>query len=133
VTANRVLAASRGLSEEDIAEVDKIHEQLEGIIEKRVGMGFNLTIEAKIKELEFRLQRLWRFPEDSAYHTWAKRYEFKCLWAFRKWRCNTTGEVFEIPLSVEERDFFIWGDQDTCLDVGRLNMYARFSNCTEVC
>lgn len=132
MTANRTLAKFLSLSEEEIADIDKIHEQLEGIIEKRVGMGFNLTIEAKIKELEFRLQRLWGFSQDPTYHTWAKRYEFKCLWAFRKFKCNTTGEVFEIPLSVEECDFFTWGDQDTYLDIGRLNMYARFSNCTEV-
>lgn len=133
MTANRALAESRGLSEEDIAGIDAIHKQLEAIIEKRVGMGFNRAVELKIKELEFKLQELWGFSKDVRYHTWAARYEFKCLWAFRKWRCNTTGEVFEIPLSVEECDFFTWGDPDTYCDVGRLNMYARFSNCTEVC
>jgi len=55
---------------------------------------------------------------------------FKQKWLNRRFKCNTTGEVFEIPDSVYETAFYAWGE--AYIDVGRLNMYSRFSNCTEI-
>lgn len=55
---------------------------------------------------------------------------FKDVWAGRVFRCNSTGEELVIPDSVQERDFYPFGE--AFVDVGRLGEYCRMGNCEEV-
>lgn len=120
---NMELAEERGLSKETITLIGDCQNQLTDIIEKRVGQGFSKEIYNYIEQREYELQALWGFSQDSSYHTWKKRYEFKCQWANRTFRCKDTGVEFTIPECVEEGAFFIIGQG--FLDVGRLNDYSR--------
>lgn len=117
---NTKLAEERGLDQEDIELINLIHEQLEVLINRT---KYNQVVYDTIENLENALQCLWRFPQDPSYHTWKKRYEFKCQWVNRTFRCKDTGIEFTIPECVEECAFFIIGK--AFLDVGRLNAYIR--------
>ena len=131
MTANRELAKLRGLSDEDISQIDDIHEQLEALITKRGSLGvFNQAVYDKIEDLEFRAQELWGFPQDNNFHTWKHAYEFKCQWIGRKFRCMTTGEELTIPEDVYETAFYKIGEG--FVDTGRLNAYSRFSGVQEI-
>ena len=131
MTANRELAKRRDLSDEDISQIDEIHEQLESLITKRSPLGvFNQAVYDKIEDLEFRAQELWGFPQDKNFHTWKHVYEFKCQWVGRKFRCTKTGEEFTIPEDVYETAFYKIGEG--YVDTGRLNFYSRFSGVQEI-
>lgn len=119
MTINMQLAKLKGLCEEDIEHINLIHEELEVLLKCKYSKQIYETIE----NLEYLLQHLWGFPQDPSYHTWKKRYEFKCQWANRTFRCKDTGVEFTIPEGVEEGAFFIIGKG--WLDVGRLNAYSR--------
>lgn len=54
----------------------------------------------------------------------------KALWSGRVFRCNSTGEEMVIPDTVQERDFYPFGE--AFVDVGRLGEYCRMGNCEEV-
>ena len=128
---NKWLAKERELSDEDCQKLDEIHQEISSILENKAFFGtFDKDIYNHIEDLEYELQRLWGFEQNCAYHRHKHEYEFRCQWVGRKFRCNTTGMVFEIPKDVKERDFLSFGE--AYLDVGRLNLYSRFSNCTEI-
>ena len=127
---NMQLAKARGLSDEEIKQIEHLQRRLELYLEHGCIHGYYESLYYAIEEEEYLLQRLWGFPQDSDYHTWKHRYKFKSQWAGRTFRCNTTGEEFTIPNSVEERDFYSFGE--AFVDVGRLDCYSRFSNCKEV-
>ena len=123
MTANRTLARMRGIPDEDVQEIDKIHEQLDKLM-SRAGIGvFNTSVYNAIEQLEEKLQVLWRFGIDPSMHTWKRAYEFKCQWCSRRFQCVETGEEFTIPFEVKERDYFSFGK--AAIDVGRLNGYHR--------
>ena len=131
MTANRQLAEARGLSEEAINEIDRIHSLIDEFTRAWVGEPFSQGRKDEIHSLEYLLQRLWGFPEDCDYHRYAHEYEFKCQWVGKKYRCRKTAEVFEIPYEVKERDCYFFGD-GAMIDAGRLNYYARFSGVEKV-
>lgn len=124
MTANRDLARLRGISEETCQYIDEVHRGLNNLLALWAGESWEEPRHKLIESTEFMLQELWGFEQDSAYHTWTKRYKFKTEWAGRVFRCTTTGECFTIPASVEERDFYQIGEGG--VDVGRLNFYSRF-------
>lgn len=127
---NMQLAKAQRLSDEEIEQIEHLQGRLGLHLEHGCLHGYDEDLYATIEEKEYLLQTLWGFPEDSDYHTWKHRYKFKSQWAGRTFRCNTTGEEFIIPNSVEERDFYSFGE--AFVDVGRLDSYSRFSNCREV-
>lgn len=127
---NIQLAKARGLSDEEIKQIECLHGSLKLCLECGCTHGYDEDLYKAIEQFEYLLQDLWGFPQDSDHHTWKHRYKFKSQWAGRTFRCNTTGEEYTIPNSVEERDFYSFGK--AFVDVGRLDGYSRFSNCTEV-
>lgn len=130
MTANPELLIQRGISEESTQEINRIHNQLNAILEKRVRMGFIQELYDYIESQELKLQELWGFPQDKNYHTWKNRYKFKCQWTGRVFKCIQTEIEFEIPNSVNERDFYVIGRG--FVDVGRLDSYCRFSGVEEL-
>lgn len=127
---NMQLAEVRGLSDETIEWIKYLHEKMESYLEDGCLNGYSESLYTTIEKTEYVLQCLWGFPQDPDKHTWKHLYRFKCQWAGRTFRCAITGEEFTIPNSVEEGDFFSFGK--AFVDVGRLDYYCRYSNCTEV-
>lgn len=123
MTANKELAELRGIGEEDILEIDRIHDLIEKFIRAWVKEPFSQARKDEIHSLEYLLQSLWGFPQDCDYHRYANEYEFKCHWAGRTFRCADTGAEFTIPYDVQETDCFQIGNG--AIDVGRLNFYSR--------
>lgn len=62
---NVALADKQGLTEEDREHLDKVYEELFHALEHPEEFA---DIEANIRQIEFNLQRLWRFPEDPKFH-----------------------------------------------------------------
>lgn len=120
---NMRLARERGLGEGGIEAIKATHEVLNEMLSSGQVGSFSHDMYDNIEACEYLLQDLWGFPKDPAFHTWKHRYNFKCQWAGRKFRCTRTGEEFIIPNSVEERDYFSFGD--SAIDVGRIGCYCR--------
>ena len=129
MSANRTLAKLRGISEETIAEIDALHIQLEKLVSRATNGQFNTSVYNAIKQIENKLQVLWGFGIDPAFHTWKRLYEFRCQWIGRKFKCKNTGEELIIPENVREKDFYPFGD--CFVDVGVLNGYSRFGGPVE--
>lgn len=129
MSANRELAELRGISEESILEIDRIHDLIDKFTRAWVKEPFTQSRKDEIHSMEYLLQQHWGFPQDCDYHRYADEYEFKCQWVGKTFVCVNTGEQFTIPYDVQERDFFSFGE--AFVDVGRLNCYSRFSNCVE--
>jgi hypothetical protein len=123
LTANRELAEQRGISEEDILEIDRIHALIDKFTRAWVKEPFSQGRKDKIHAMEYLLQRLWGLPQDCGYHRYAREYEFKCQWVGCTFKCTDTGVEFTIPYDVQERDYFQIGNG--AIDVGRLNSYSR--------
>lgn len=130
MTVNKYLAQKMCISEEDELEIEAIHQVLSDILKTEINNGLNNHYYDVIEDLEYELQYLWGFPKDGDKHTWKNRYKFKCQWAGRKFQCTETGEVFIIPDTVEETDFYPVGKG--YIDVGRLGSYNRWSGIKEI-
>jgi len=127
---NKSLALRQGLSEEEIEDIDFIHEKLNECITENCTKPFNQDIYNDIEESEFHLQKLWGFTQNPDYHTWKNEYKFKCDWVGRVFQCTETGKKFTIPTLVEEKDFYNIGNG--YLDVGVLEGYSRWSGVKEI-
>lgn len=92
MTASRELAKLRGLSEETVDEIDTLHIQLEKLVSRATNGHFNTSVYNAIEQIENKLQVLWGFGIDPAFHTWKRLYEFRCQWIGRKFKCKNTGE-----------------------------------------
>ena len=130
---NKELAISRGLSDDDIARIEDVHERIDGLMNvgiRRPGMWAEEQLEEHITALDYVLQYLWGFQMDKSRHRYLNEYRFKKQWFGRKIKCVSTGEVFTIPFEVRECDFFKVGDG--FIDVGRLDAYCRMAGVVEV-
>lgn len=123
MTANLELAKERGLSEEEIVEVNKLHNHLEALIDYSISKSWSKEIEDAIHEMENSLQRLWKFPEDKRFHTWAPRYAFLCTWFGRTFKCLDTGETITLGKDIRPKQFISFGK--CAIDLGVLNGYSR--------
>lgn len=133
MTASRGLAAQRGISEETCKQIDYVHECIDEFINTALLISWpDDFVKDCLAIYEEELQRLWNFPVDldPRFHTYFDKYLFKKQWYNRSFRCNSTGQEFRVPMSVQECQFFQWGQ--AYLDTGRLNSYSRMSNCTEI-
>ena len=129
MSVNMALAERQGLTEEDIRGIEAIHNLLERMMEISKH-GYSEFLYRFIEDTEYILQDVWGFPQDPSKHTWKYRYKFKTAWVGTKWRCTETGEMFTVPVDVEEKDCYYWGE--AMLDVGVLDGYCRMSNCVKV-
>lgn len=128
---NKELAKRQGLSEEACIAIDELHKMREQIM-ARPSMFFDNTEDAveALHGIAFALQWIWKFPLDKKMHKDVFDFEFKQLWAGKKYKCTKTGEVFTIPENVKECDFFQFGE--AFIDVGRRGSYCRLSGCISV-
>ena len=132
MTANRLLAGIRGISEEVCLRIDELHNLLEHAIkrfvtEPRHSEEYVLSF---ISDIKYHLQELLGFDKNPEFHTWNKRYLFKKQWVGTTWECVKTGERFTIPYEVEECDFYKIGEG--FLDVGRYRESSRGLGVKEV-
>lgn len=63
--ANHAFARQRGLTHEDIAELESTYLLLMNVLDFPELQDDPV---ARVKELEFELQRLWKFPQDAKFH-----------------------------------------------------------------
>lgn len=131
MVANRRLAKERGLSQEEVDEIDALHEQIDSLIARRAGLGvFNSSVYNAIEEMEYRLQDLWEFPRDCGYHRYKHEYEFKTQWVGRTFKDKVTGVEKTLELDeIYEGAFIAIGD--SAIDLGRLNGYYRMLGALE--
>lgn len=129
---NKELAKRQGISQEACIAIDEMHKMREQIM-ARPSMFFENTEEAveALHGIAFALQWLWGFPLNKKMHKDVEDFEFNQTWKGRKFKCSTTGEVFTIPDSVKQCDYFSFGEK-AFVDVGRLNFYHRLGGCAEV-
>ena len=129
---NKELAKQQGISQEACIAIDEMHKMREQIM-ARPSMFFENTEEAveALHGIAFALQWLWGFPLSKKMHKEVEDFEFKQSWVGRKFKCSSTGEVFTIPDSVKQCDYFAFGEK-AFVDVGRLGAYHRLSGCEEV-
>ncbi|QNN99956.1 hypothetical protein phiPsa267_042 [Pseudomonas phage phiPsa267] len=62
---NEALADKQGLSDTDRVALDKVYEQLHYALEHPEVFG---SVEDVVRELEYDLQHLWKFPQDPRFH-----------------------------------------------------------------
>lgn len=124
---NRTFAERSGMTTEMMQQADSVYAIISDALN---GMYEEVHTEKIIESCEYVLQALFGSPLDNTKHRYTREYKFKKQWVGRKYCCNTTGEVFTIPDGVYETAFYSFGN--AFVDVGRLNFYARFSNCTEI-
>jgi len=124
MTANTTLAKIRSIDSKSVEKINTVHEKIDELM-KSACLGFNDEVYKEIENLEYALQTLWKFDVDAAYHTHKHLYKFRTQWVGRKFKCLDTGEVFEIPEDVRERDLYTFGNK-CFVDVGRLGAYSRF-------
>lgn len=98
MTANPDLVRQMGVSDENVRRINFIHNVLETLLNededylKKVDRS---DMFKHIRDLEFALQRLWGFSQDSRYHTWRERMRKRLRevdYLGRTWRCTITGE-----------------------------------------
>lgn len=92
---NKQLADERGISEKDREYIDQCHLMLEELIDTySLSIDFDKAAEL-CHDIEYLLQRLWKFPEDDYYHTWINSLKQKWMnltWGERIFKCKDTGE-----------------------------------------
>lgn len=102
MAANPALVKERGISDDAVRKINMFHQELEDCLYetdeylREVDRGRMFD---HFRDIEFTLQRLWGFPEDSRYHTWVPRLRNR----FREvdylgvvYRCKETGFEREV-------------------------------------
>lgn len=126
---NRDLAKQRGLCEEDIANIEALHDDCDTILREYVASGRdNLQINLDLlKKFEFRLQHLWGFPPDERYHTRGillKNIHLQQEWVGRTFECIESGVRATVSEgNVSEGALFLVGNG--FIDFGRAGAYHR--------
>lgn len=114
MTANLELAKHRGISQENIEAINNLHELLERLIS-----SYTLKVDYQeardlVRSVEFTLQRLWGFSDDSLYHTWYKKLNQRHLeltWIGRTFKDMDSGTQRTIRErhDIRERTIFYVG------------------------
>ena len=63
---NRELVKKQNLSAEDVAALEKLHEWLDDVVSNPRNYTYPVAL---IEEIEFQMQRLWKFEENITMHT----------------------------------------------------------------
>lgn len=132
MVACRRLGALRGIPEETLKEIDKMHEQNEKLIVQMIKTNApNAQAYELLTAADYDLQIRWGFPQNANFHTLVRNYRFRKQWYNRKFKCLETEEEFVIPIDVRECDYFEVGNGG--VDVGREGAYSRLiGNIVEV-
>lgn len=125
---NKQLADERGVSEKDREYIDQCHLMLEELIDTyNLSIDFDKAAEL-CHDIEYLLQRLWKFPEDDYYHTWINSLKQKWMlltWQGRKFRCKDTSVTIQlVDIDIYERNLV--GVGNCFIDLGVANGYSRF-------
>lgn len=124
MTASRSLGALRGLSEETLKEIDRLHEKIDNFTVEAIKSDYNPDyVQGYLQELEYTLQELWKFDRVDKYHTYYKKYLFRKSWYGRKFKCLDTGAEVVLGLDVYECQFIPVGEG--AIDLGRYGAYSR--------
>lgn len=128
MNCNRIFAERTGMTPEMMEQADSVYAIISDALN---GMYAEEHTEKLIESCEYVLQALFGFSLDNTKHRYTREYKFCKFWDGRKFKCNTTGKILELHSSeISEGAFIQWGQ--AYIDLGRLHMYSRFSNCTEV-
>jgi hypothetical protein len=65
MAANLKLAEKQGLTEEEVVEIGILHVKLDSVTRNPYDHDDPVKL---IEEIEFNLQRLWKFPQDKNFH-----------------------------------------------------------------
>lgn len=131
MACNLQLAKERGLSEDDIIQVNLIHEEIENKIDAYLELGWSKEREEDIHDLEFILQGIWKFPQSRIHHTWAKRFKFASQWYKRKFLDPATGKVFTFGKKTLTRDWITIGN--SAIDTGDGFYHRMIGSLVEIC
>lgn len=127
MAANMQLVEERGVSDDSVEKINALHDALTNLItEYSLECDYDDAF-ALVTRAEFQLQRLWGFSEDSAFHTWVKRLNYKhfqLFWVGRTFQCHETGAVVTIPEDIYERQL-IHISGVSAIDLGVCNGYSR--------
>ena len=94
MAANLDLAKARGISDDDIAMINVLHEHLEMVIAETTKDDDREERIKHVRSIEFLLQDLWKFTRDSDFHTWVHKLynRFRELdYVGTTFRCTETG------------------------------------------
>jgi hypothetical protein len=76
---NNDLIQEQGLTQEEVNALERLHYELEEELQKPIEEIKDIqAYNDNIMAIEYELQRLWHFPQDSNYHTWWFK-DPKCL------------------------------------------------------
>lgn len=123
MSVNLELAKERGLSKEDIQEINKWHELIDYYMELFVGKPWKQEVQDILHNAEYQLQNLWKFPQYKSYHRYAPRYAFLCTWVGRTFKCLDTGETITLGKDIYPKQLISFGK--CAIDLGVLNGYSR--------
>jgi hypothetical protein len=131
---NPALAAQRGISAEDTAQIDALHDSMSRLIELYTpDCGYEST-SAIIRKGNKALSDLWGLEYDERYNVWNKKLDkkhFECTWSGRIYKCMDTGETVTIGEDLFERQLVPIGKG--AIDLGVCNGYSRvIGNIVEV-
>lgn len=99
MAVNMELAVKQGLCNGAIMLIDTLHEHLENVISNTTLDHDERLVRQHVKDIEYKLQELWGFSQESRYHTWCHKLserlrELQYLGV--AYRCKDTGETCTI-------------------------------------
>lgn len=128
MTANIELIKSRNISNENHLKINVIHQQLIDMIEMSPTIP---TLDRghlyeRCRDLEYALQRLWGFTEDSRYHTWCDRLTRRLRehdYTGVTFQCTTTGAKRTVELiDITLNEYVLFGVGKGFVDFGGYNV-----------
>jgi hypothetical protein len=80
MVANKELAMKRGLSPDEISQIDTLHEQRESLhlLMQDASLELLPLMDDVCRSIEFELQDAWHFPRDMNYHRFWDRPRCTC-------------------------------------------------------
>lgn len=130
MTACRELGKQRNIPESTLLEIDKLHDNLQKLIDNFSKENFDEYDNVKdlVKRTNRALQELWQFPVDDSYDAWTPRLEEKHF--IETWAGRTFFDLDDnLSRTVREKDvrprhLFAVG-RNSFIDFGRPGGYHR--------
>lgn len=130
MAACRELGKQRNIPESTLLEIDRLHGNLEKLIDNFSKENFDEYENVKdlVKRTNRTLQALWNFPIDDSYDTWTPRLEDKHFvetWAGRTFMDLDDGEIVTIKAEYVRPCGIIAVGRYSIIDLGRPGEYHR--------
>ncbi len=130
MTACLELGKQRNIPESTLLEIDKLHGNLEKLIDNFSKENFDEYENVKdlVKRTNRTLQALWNFPIDDSYDTWTPRLKDKHFvetWAVRTFMDLDDGEIVAIEAKYVRPCGLIAIGHHSMIDLGRPGGYNR--------